>query len=765
MTFSVPIPGATLAAVAAGLAALAVVGYILRMRRRRFEVPFSTLWQRVLRDRQSTAWWQQLRRLLSLLLLLVMLGLLILAVTDPTLGEPGKDARNIVIVVDTSASMKTVDESYEDSEASIADEMTDDEVTSTLTRLATSNSATERVRARAQDLLASRERVGLDLRAARAIVNYYYTGSDVGAAGDDRRRTRLSVAKREAMRILDSMGGSDAAMLMAMDGQATPLSRFTADKPLLKAAVRKITASDTPADLKRALSAAADALRGRDKPMLILIGDGAYPREATRGIAWERPYDYDDKVSESQTAPDAGSVDTQPTNDDPKTVDNATADRQLQVDLSKINVRFVSVGSSGNNVGIGGFNVRRYITNKLSYEVYLDVQNHGSEAQTRTLTLYAGGLPVDVKTITLAPGERKQEIYKNLGGGDDRHLRAVLTPADNAEQTRDIFPLDDEAYALLPTRKRHKVLLVTKDNLYLEGAVLIYDNVEVDKITPDEYQDYLSSGRLKEYHALVLDNFTPENVPPQANVLYFNPSGPHNPFVSKRALHNPLITSINNKHPVMRWVRLADVHFDKTQLMRADPAKGETALARSAGSPVIVAKKQGRRKMVGFGFGLAGTDLVVRVAFPLLLVNTLDWFSGDNSDLITTYATGRIFRVPMDGTFQADQIDVQTPDGRKTKAPLVEGHATFYGRNIGIHRLSASQGDQVVASVDLAANLSNPQESQIAPSSQLTLSGFAVAPPESFEFSPRQTLWWYMAVIVLALLMIEWLTYHRRITV
>ncbi|MEN8162295.1 MAG: methylmalonyl-CoA mutase family protein, partial [Myxococcota bacterium] len=50
-------------------------------------------------------------------------------------------------------------------------------------------------------------------------------------------------------------------MIMRMDGRTTPLSRFTSDAARLRRIVADMTATDTPADLRRALRAAADALR------------------------------------------------------------------------------------------------------------------------------------------------------------------------------------------------------------------------------------------------------------------------------------------------------------------------------------------------------------------------------------------------------------------------------------------------------------------------------------------------------------------------
>jgi hypothetical protein len=180
---------------------------------------------------------------------------------------------------------------------------------------------------------------------------------------------------------------------------------------------------------------------------------------------------------------------------------------------------------------------------------------------------------------------------------------------------------------------------------------------------------------------------------------------------------------------------------------------------------VIACKRDGARKIVAFGFGLGATDLTLRVAFPLLLVNSLDWFAGDDADLITTYQTGHPFHVPLDATFGVSEAEVAVPGGRHARAPVVDGRATFYGSTIGIHRLSVEADGRVAATIELAANLANPTESDIAPSTELNLGGRALAAPVAFAASHRQSIWVYLVLAALALLGIEWITYHRRVTV
>ena len=664
-----PIPLGIFVYIALAAALLAVGAYIIKMRRRRFEVPFSQLWRRVLEQKDANSLWKQLKRLISLLLILIILGIVLFAALDPTLGAVDRKARSVVVLFDASASMKAMD------------------------------------------------------------------------GNEDGKQTRLDAAKARTKRLIDSMGGGDVAMIMKVDGQATPMSRFSSDGPMLNKIVDGISASDTPADLTRALGAAADALRDRKNPLIVIVSDGAFPEAQLGLVRW----------------------------DEPKAGPNAEKDLAA-VDLSKIDVRYLPVGRRSDNVGIVAFNVRRYIANKAAYEVYIEVQNFGQEPAHRQLALYNGDTAVDVKRIDLAPGQRLKQIYPKLPGSADNKLRASLRPVEGAGGS-DAFALDDQAFALLPERKKQKVLLVTEDNLYLEGAILVYDNVDPSKVTPAEYdaRPQIADG----FDVVIFDDHTPAVVPPPpASLLYFHPTGEHSPIKIRGSLANPRITEADEGHPVMRWVTLSDVYMDSTNTFAPDHKKGETAVAYSVRDTVIAAKRDGRRKILAFGFSLpspgreSATDLPLRVAFPMLLVNTLDWFAGDQTDLLTTYPTGVRERIPLDGVVNATEAEVKGPDGSITKTPVIDGLATFYGARVGYYDVIAKDAKGTpIAQIALAANLASPTESDIGPSTELSLGGKQLTTPEAFAITRSRKLWIYLVLFAMALIVMEWITYHRRITV
>lgn len=83
--------------------------YLLKLQRQDYEVSSVYLWQRFVRDVEANAPWQRLRRNLLLFLQILFLVVLILALTRPALETLGVNAQSVVFVLDTSASMASLD--------------------------------------------------------------------------------------------------------------------------------------------------------------------------------------------------------------------------------------------------------------------------------------------------------------------------------------------------------------------------------------------------------------------------------------------------------------------------------------------------------------------------------------------------------------------------------------------------------------------------------------------------------------------------------
>ncbi len=91
------------------LAVPLVLLYLLRLRRRAQPVSSTLLWRRAILDREANTLWQRLRRNVLLLLQLATLAFLVFALARPYVSAPGGPSRQIIVLLDASASMQATD--------------------------------------------------------------------------------------------------------------------------------------------------------------------------------------------------------------------------------------------------------------------------------------------------------------------------------------------------------------------------------------------------------------------------------------------------------------------------------------------------------------------------------------------------------------------------------------------------------------------------------------------------------------------------------
>ncbi len=623
------LPVSTLLTVAAVAGGLTVVFYILKLRRRPVAVPFSMIWQQVLRDKEATSWFSRLKRLLSLLLQLAILALIVLALGDPRMSANLLEGRNLVVLVDGSASMKATDV----------------------------------------------------------------------------EPTRMDVAKQELKKLVGGLGGSDRMLIAQMDVALTPLSTMTGDISELELAVDQLRASDTRADLKRGLSFAMDSLRDQPRAEIIVISDGVLG--------------------------------------DVKKITS-------ELDLGEIPVRFVPVGKTGKNVAITQFSVRRYPLDKARYEVMLEIVNTNQQPVDVELSLFGDGQVVDVTELRLGPNERLPRFYKDLAGAS-RTLEARIRLADGS---RDNLPADDHAYALMPERRRSRVLVVTPGNTYLEAALLLDEYLDVEIITAKEYPP------AEKYDVTIFDSVAPALAKNTGAALYLNPPEQGSPVKLGRKIKMFGFDRWDKKSPVLRWIAPADIQVAEGHALI--PEKGDRVIGESVQGAILVEGRRQGRPFVALGFDPRASDFVLRVAWPLFVLNTINRFVEEDTGYISSYRTGDVWRIPVPGS--ARTASLKGPSGKLQKVPVKEGHAVYLGSQAGFYSLDV-QAEPAPVQTMFAANLSDLAESHIEPQKALSIGDKPATAAIGFKVGVRRELWIYLVLLVLAATVIEWLSYHRRWTV
>lgn len=90
--------------------ALPIIGlYVLRIRRRRQQVPTLMFWDRIFEETAPRSLWRRLRHWISLLAQLSILALLVAALSDPVSSGTSNQPKHWVLIMDQSASMSATD--------------------------------------------------------------------------------------------------------------------------------------------------------------------------------------------------------------------------------------------------------------------------------------------------------------------------------------------------------------------------------------------------------------------------------------------------------------------------------------------------------------------------------------------------------------------------------------------------------------------------------------------------------------------------------
>ncbi len=521
----------------------------------------------------------------------------------------------------------------------------------------------------------------------------------------DVKPSRIEVAKAEVRRLVRGLGSADRALIVEMGSLPSPLSTMSSDVTELDPAIDALTALDTRADLERGLSFAVDSLRGLPKAEIVVVSDGVL-----------------------------GDV----------------SEIAKHVDLSGVSLQFLPVGKSGTNLAISEFSVRRYPLDKSRSEVMLEVANTNDQPVQVELTLLGDGTIIDVSRFALGPNERLPRYYQDLAGAS-RTLEAKIRLADGRS---DDLPADDHAYALMPERHRARVLVISKGNTYLEAALLLDEYLDVTTVLPG------NTIPSEHFDVAILDGVADALPDSVAAALYLDPPEAGSPLKLGAKISDFGFDTWDKKSPILRFLALGDVQVATGHALQ--PAASDRVLGASDQGPILVSGTRFGRPFVALGFDPRSSDLVLRVAWPLFVLNSINAFVEEDTGYVSSFRTGDVWRVPVPSS--VDSATVIDPHGVHHTVPVKEGRAVYLGEEAGFYKLSAGSGPDATSS-EFAANLSDLAESRITPATELALGGKKAAAVSIGAPGSKREAWVYLLAAVIALSVIEWIAYHRRVTV
>ncbi len=574
-------------------------------------------------------------------------------------------------------------------------------------------------------------------------------------AATDVRPTRLDEAKRRIGEMIDQMKSGQVAMLISFSDVARVEQSFTDSRRDLREALAAVQQTDRRSNLDEALRAASG-----------LANPG---RAAFEGG--------DVQVAEAQPATlyifsDGGF--------------GAVPDFQL----GNLTPVYVPLGTglpdddeSPENVAIVAFSAERNPEKPSQTQAFARLQNFGTKDVQVEVALHLNGQPIDFAQVTV-PAEGIAGVEFERGELESAELKLVLEHQDH-------LALDNTAYIAINTPRRAKVLVVTPRNDALE---LVLSTEEALKIcdptfqTPDvlppkdpgaaltEAQKQYQTAALSGVYDLIIYDQCAPDVMPQANTLFIGRVPPGEGWSAGPKQAKPLIIDVDRTHPLMQLVTLDNV--DVVEGFRVTGPSGSTTLVDAALGPqtesvpiFVIGPRQGFEDAV-LGFELFGfdekdqyyvnTNWVTRLSFPLFMKNVVEYLGGSRGALATQgVRPGETVALRTDSP--ANTVYVVRPDGRSVEL-LREGQNVFTFSDtdrLGFYEMRLKPTDQEPEQ-RFAVNLFDPRESDLRPAAELPI-GFQKIEGRAAWEPARREIWKWLLLAALAVLLIEWYVYNKRV--
>lgn len=513
-------------------------------------------------------------------------------------------------------------------------------------------------------------------------------------------RARFAAAQDEALAIVDTLGAGDTMTVIRVADAPEVMAPATADRAALRAAIARARPGQGRADWPSALGLVdPSGATGEDGLTVVIISDG--------GLG------------------------------DPALLPTVPGQ-----------VVYVPVGTSASNLALTALAVRALPGHRP--QLFAQITNYGDTDAEAVFSLYVDGALFDSQFYTVPAGQEVALLSERLPEGAQAVEAALTLPADSAYV--DYLALDNRAWTVLGTAAARRVLLMTPGNLFLEQALRSLPGVQA-------FRGDLARGLPAEpFDLYIFDNWLPPALP-AGDLLIVNPPASTPLFAVGAESSRTANPRARADDPRTAFVDVSAVRVlvfrEVTDAAWAEP------LITADGGPLLLAGSADGRQVAVLAFDLHNSDLPLQIAWPVLVANLMDWYTPPGlTGGVHNLSVGQ--PLALQPPAAAAAVRVTLPGGGQQTLPVTGGPLVFASTGqTGLYTAEALENGAVTARAAFAVNLFEPLESDIRPQAAVTLGRQTVA-LGAREDVGQQEFWPLLALAALAVLLLEWYAYHRR---
>jgi Ca-activated chloride channel family protein len=497
--------------------------------------------------------------------------------------------------------------------------------------------------------------------------------------------TRFEAARKEFLSLVDGLASDQKMMVIGAGTQTRLVVPFTEDKRRLREAGRNMAATDVSGRVKEAILFAHAFLKRGSPDQVVVISDGAFAGAEEFG-------------------------------------------RQSG------HLRFIKVDGGIDNVSIVGFEARRHAERPSQYEIMVHLKNFTAKAIRAPLTLTLGEKTLLRESIDIEPDGRRILVYP-LEGTLAGTLVARLEVDDD-------FATDNRAYLAVSDGPPVRLLYVGPGNPFLSNLLRFFPNVQVTAIQRFEPD----APHPESSYDLVIFDRVPVPALKQGNYILINTLAPNLPLQIQGKDRNPRIVAPLAKHPITDGLALADLHV--REALRVVVTGDGVVLARSPQSPLLFALERSRLRLLFIAFDLTASDLPLRVAFPVLFHNVIEWFQPQRVEFPAhNVQAGTPFALHLPAA--DSELEVITPVGKREQLKVVTSPFVFadtFEAGLYTYKSPSKQGR-------FAVNLFDEAESQIASRWAMSVASAGQGRSESARATAAGFFLWPLLLVAVFILL------------
>ena len=554
--------------------------------------------------------------------------------------------------------------------------------------------------------------------------------------------SRLEAAKSAALDIVDGLRFRDEVAVVLAGSTPDVLVGMSGHAPTLRDAIQGIEFSDNATYLTAAIELGRQLIGQHPHGQVVVMTDGCIDRVA----------------------------------DSPSRITSSAEQAPVEYRL---------FATDASNAGITQLQVRRSLTDPLGYEILASVRNASASAVACRLELSLNDIPVDVIPLTLKPEEYwSRSIEKtSLEGGRLEGVLTQIRPSDEADapmrtQKRHLDELDqlstdNSAWAILPGRKTQRVLIVSQGNVFLQKVFEANPLVEVT--SRKDFPEQWPTDSIIVLHGIV------PSILPAGNVFVVDPIGSCDQWEQGELMENPIVTELDKTSILMNHIRLDNVLIPDAKQLRFKTPPHSLAKTLSGEFVYAEVKRPGGKCLV-LSVNLDRSDLAFRTVFPIMVANSLGWFSGSTGELQQSLPTGAVTTVTInDEAHSVNDLMLTSPGGKITPVVVTSTdsaivttesvHSSMSAtigplNEVGVWSVSQTIKDAKKADIpenvlaEVAINLANDRETDLRPLRDL------VESPQTHFTSAEwfsRPFWYYLILSACILTTLEWFLYQRRL--